>query len=156
MKTPLHHYLLILTAFFSACGGGCARSSGTAVWIDQGEVANLRKSLGEGVAEKTEAVAAAEPTGFATLKGTFKLVGAPPSRKPLAVTKDQDLCMPGGREVLSEELVVSASGGIKDVVLYCITKMPADNPKWVHPDYVASATSEVEFDQKNCVFLRIC
>lgn len=153
MKSPLHYSLLLLTAL-TALPTGCSRSAGTAVWIDQGEVDRLRQSLGTGAATKTDAgAAAAEPTGFATIRGTFKLVGTPPARKPVAVNKDQDICMPGGKEVLGEELVVDASGGIKDVVIYCVNKMPADNPKWVHPDYAATKTSVVEFDQKNCVFL---
>jgi hypothetical protein len=148
-----HRLLLLLVAIFATCAAGCPRSSGTAVWIDEGEVADLRKSLGAGAAGKTEAVAAAEPTGFATIKGTFKLDGTPPARKPLGVNKDQDICMPGGKEVLGEELVVDANGGIKDVVIYCVTKMPSEDPKWIHPDYAATKEAPVEFDQKNCVFL---
>ena len=154
MKHPLHIRLLLPTAMLAVLATGCQRSSGTAVWLDQGAVADLRKSLGEGAAGKSEAtVTVAEPTGFATIRGTFKLEGAPPPRKALAVNKDQDICMPGGKAALGEELVVDANGGIKDVVIYCITKMPKDDPKWDHPDYAASKTAEVLFDQKNCVFL---
>jgi len=148
---------LILSAILLAGTAlGCRRDSGTAVSVDLRpgrKVAALRESLGAGSAAKTETVAAAEPTGFATIKGTFKLDGPAPARKALAVNKDQDICMPGGKEVLGEELVVDASGGIKDVVIYCNTKMPIDNPKWIHPDYVASIAKPVEFDQKQCVFL---
>lgn len=153
MKCQLSDRLLLLGfALLAVCAVGCPRASGTAAWLDQGEVADLRKSLGAGAA-KTEAVAAAEPTGFATIKGTFKLVGTPPSRTPLDVNKDMGICMPAGKTVLAEELVVATNGGMKDVVIYCITKMPADNPKWIHPDYEAAKGSPVEFDQKGCVFL---
>lgn len=58
----------------------------------------------------------------------------------------------GGSTKLSNDCSTS-SGGIKDVVIYCITKMPADNPKWIHPDFEAAKGNAVEFDQKNCVFL---
>jgi hypothetical protein len=147
------HYGLLLTPLLAAFVAGCQRSSGTAVWIDQGEVAQLRKSLGEGAVGKAESATAAEPTGFATIRGTFTLVGTPPPRKTLAVNKDQDICMPGGKGAFSEELVVDANGGIKDVVIYCITKMPKDDPKWEHPDYAAAKAQPVVFDQKDCVFL---
>lgn len=153
MKHSLHIRLLLPAAMLAVLAAGCQRSSGTAVWLDQGAVADLRKSLGEGAAGKTEAAAAAEPTGFATIRGSFKLEGAPPARKTLAVNKDQDICMPGGQSALSEELVVDANGGIKDVVIYCITKMPKDDPKWEHPDYAAAKAQPLVFDQKNCVFL---
>ncbi len=154
MNSPLHQRLLFLAALGAACAAGCARSSGTAVWTDQGEVAQLRKALGEGAAGKADVAAtAAEPTGFATIRGTFKMDGAPPPRKVLTVNKDQDICMPGGKAALAEELVVDANGGIKDVVIYCITKMPKDDPKWEHPDYAVAKTQPLIFDQKNCVFL---
>ena len=151
-----YRLLLLLAALLATCAAGCPRRSGTAVQVDMREgraVDDLRKALGAGAAGKTEAVAAAEPTGFATLKGTFKLVGTAPARKTLSVNKDQAICMPGGKPVLAEELLVDASGGIKDVVIFCMNKMPADDPKWVHPDWAATKTSVVEFDQKNCVFL---
>lgn len=153
MKHPFHIRLLFPAVLLAVLTAGCQRSSGTAVWIDQGAVADLRKTLGEGAAGKTEAAAAAEPTGFATIRGSFKLEGTPPARKTLSVNKDQDICMPGGKAALSEELVVDANGGIKDVVIYCITKMPKDDPKWEHPDYAAAKAQPVVFDQKECVFL---
>ena len=154
MNLPLHHRCLFLLALLAACAAGCrVRNIGAMARVDAGEVVELRKALGAGAAASTEVAAAAEPTGFATLKGTFKLVGTPLSRKSLAVNKDQDVCMPGGKEVLAEDLVVDANGGIKDVVIFCITKMPKDNPKWEHPDYAAAKAQPLVFDQKNCVFL---
>lgn len=143
----------ILVVSLAAIAAGCGRYSGISASLDQGEVNQLRKSLGEGAAAKVEAVAAAEPTGFATLTGRFTLDGTPPPQAALTVNKDMSVCMPGGKPVLSEQLVVSAQGGIKDVVVFCITKMPAGDPKWEHPDYTAVKASKVVFDQKNCVFL---
>ncbi len=150
MKYLPRNRLLVLVALAAA---GCARSSGTAVWIDQEEVASLRKSLGGEAAGKTEVVAAAEPTGFATIKGTFKLVGTAPARVPLSITKDMNICMPGGTPVLGEQLVVAPGGGIKDVLIFCNSKFPAGDPKWEHPDYAAAKAEKVLFDQKSCVFL---
>lgn len=154
MNFPFHHRLLLACVLLAACATGCkVRNIGTTARVDAGEVDLLRKSLGEGAAAVTEAAAAAEPTGFATIKGTFKLAGTAPDRKPLTVNKDQDICMPGGQAALAEDLVVDANGGIKDVVIYCITKMPVDDPKWEHPDYAAAKAQPLVFDQKDCVFL---
>ena len=154
MTLAIHHRLLLFLPLLAACAGGCSvRYTGAVARVDVEEVKQLRKSLGEGAAAATETAAAAEPTGFATLKGTFKLVGTTPNRKPLTVNKDQDICMPGGKAALSEELVVDANGGIKDVVIYCITKMPKDDPKWEHPDYAVAKAQPLVFDQKECVFL---
>lgn len=154
MNFPFHHRLLLACVLLAACAAGCRRQNiGAVARVDAGAVVELRKKLGEGAAAATEAAAGAEPTGFATIKGTFKLAGMAPARKTLTVNKDQDICMPGGQAALSEDLVVDANGGIKDVVIYCITKMPVDDPKWEHPDYAAAKAQPLVFDQKNCVFL---
>ena len=103
MNHPLHYSLLLPAALIAILAAGCQRYSGTAVSIDQGAVVQLRKDLGVGASGKTEAAATiVEPTGFATIRGTFKLEGTPLSRKPLAVNKDQDICMPGGKRCLAK------------------------------------------------------
>ncbi len=102
---------------------------------------------------ETDASAAAsepseQPTGFATLKGTFKLDGAAPPRAPIQITKDQSVCAPGGKSVLSESVVVGSDGGVANVLIYA-----DDIPEsWVHESAIGN-TDEVEFDQKECVFL---
>jgi hypothetical protein len=114
----------------------------------------IRKALGEGKSGQAAATAeVAQPTGWATIRGQFTLEGTPPPRPPLSITKDQQICAPGGRPVLSEELVVDANGGIKDVAIYLTTKIPLDNPAFIHPDYEATKTAQLVFDQKECVFL---
>src|SRR5687768_4076331 len=100
---------------------GCARPQQPAARVDARNVSALRTALGGSAAEAapTAAVAAAEPTGWATLRGAFKIDGMPPPAQVLNVDKDQSVCAPGGKQVLSEALVVdSATGGIKDVVIY--------------------------------------
>jgi hypothetical protein len=77
------------------------------------------------------------------------MTGTPPARSPVPVTKDPQVC----RQALSEELVVGADGGIKDIVLYLVTNIPLDDPEFIHPDYDASKTAQLVFDQKECVFL---
>jgi hypothetical protein len=136
---------------------GCARHLPPAERVQTTNVVALRAAFGGGAAETTTtATAAAEPTGWATLKGSFKLEGAPPARTPLSITKDHEICAPGGKPVLSEELVIdSATNGIKDVVIYLASpgKFPVGDAKWEHPDYAANATATLDYDQKNCVFL---
>jgi len=136
---------------------GCARYVPPAERVNTTNVVNLKKAFGSGAAESTTAAPAAmaEPTGWATIKGTFKLKGTPPAATPLAVTKDHEVCAPGGKQVFSEELVVDSSGGIRDVLIYLTgpAKFPVGDPKWEHPDYAAKLSEQPVFDQKNCVFL---
>jgi hypothetical protein len=136
---------------------GCARRQQPAVRVEVSNVNALRTVLGGSAVEAApSAVAAAEPMGWATIKGSFTINGTPPPPTPLTIDKDQSVCAPGGKQVLSEALVVdSASGGIKDVVIYLATpaKFPVGDPKWEHPDYAAKREATLEFDQKNCVFL---
>lgn len=134
---------------------GCARSQPPAERVVDTNVVALRTALGGGAtATAVTAGPAAEPTGWATIKGTFKLAGTAPPREPVTVDKDQSVCAPGGKQVLSETLVVDpATSGIKDVVIYLASKYPAGDAKWEHPDYAAQREATLEFDQKNCIFL---
>src|SRR5437762_10175330 len=146
---------LLLTGFCLAVG--CARRLPPAERVETTNVKALRSAFGSGATEATgTAAAVVEPTGWATIKGSFKLNGSPPDRPPLTIDKDQGVCAPGGRPVLSETLVVdSATQGIKDIVIYLATpgKFPAGNPKWEHPSYAEKREATFDFDQKNCVFL---
>jgi len=136
---------------------GCARRLPPAERVQTRNVNDLRVAFGSGSTQAAgPAVAAAEPTGWATIKGSFKLNGSPPDRPPLTIDKDQAICAPGGRPVLSETLVVdSATQGIKDVVIYLAMpgKFPSGDPKWEHSSYSEKRESTLDFDQKNCVFL---
>lgn len=152
----LRRLLMLAAAAPVICG--CARPLQPAAYVKTSNVSALRTALGGSAVEATPAagVAAAEPTGWATLKGTFKIDGAAPPSVPLTIDKDQSVCAPGGKQVFSETIVVdSASGGIRDVVVYLATpaKFPVGDPKWEHPDFAASREATLEFDQKNCIFL---
>ncbi len=133
---------------------GCRRPVASPVNFSASNVTVLRASLGsKGETQEATAAVIADPTGWANVKGVFKMVGTPPERRSLKIDKEQNICMPGGKPVMAEDVVVDASGGIKDIVIYLETKYPADNPKWEHPDYAATKTASVVFDQKACVFL---
>src|SRR5687767_1226399 len=130
-------WMVVLLA--AAAGiAGCARSLPPAQRVDLSNVDALQTALGgeKAAGSAVEAGPVAEPTGFASITGTFKLGGPAPPRRPLTVDKEQHVCAPGGRQVLSEELVVDSAGGIKDVVVFLSDKKykPGD-PKWDHPSY---------------------
>src|SRR5262245_61485882 len=59
-------------------------------------VAVLRTALGGKANAAAETTAVAEPTGWGTLKGAFKIVGTPPSPSQINITSDHAVCMPGG------------------------------------------------------------
>jgi hypothetical protein len=147
---------LFLLAAASAAICGCARSLPPAERVNINNVSALRTALGgDKAGAAAEAGPAAEPTGFATIKGTIKLSGTAPPRPPLTIDKEQNICAPGGKQVLSEKLVVdAATGGIRDVVIFLSDKKfkPGD-PKWEHPSFDSQRDAQVEFDQKNCLFL---
>lgn len=92
------------------------------------------------------------PTGWATLKGKFKVNGSGPPRVVLSVEKDKEVCAPAGKQVFSEEFVADSSGGVKNVLLYVSQVIPDDEP-WTHPSAKSGKTEPVLFDQKSCVFL---
>jgi hypothetical protein len=115
-------------------------------------VTTIRKSLSEGAAADSadEGGSSAQPTGFATLKGTFRLDGQPPEPVALSITKDESVCAPGGKAVFAHDLVVdSATKGIANVLVYLDT-VP---PDWIHESAKPGKTDEVVFDQKECIFL---
>ena len=150
-------FLAAMTLALLTLESGCARHLPPAERVKTTNVVALRSAFGGGASEAaTTAVVVADPTGWATLKGTFKLNGTPPAATPLSITKDHEVCAPGGKQVLSEDLVVdSATSGIRDVLIYLTspTKFPVGDPKWEHPDYAAKANAVLDYDQKNCVFL---
>ncbi len=85
--------------------------------------------------------------GWATLKGRFVYDGSPPAVKFLSTSgKDSTVC--DKHEIPDESLIVdSASKGIANIVVY-----PRKVSR-VHESQNKPATNEVEFDQKDCVFL---
>lgn len=145
--------LLALSSVVLLCG--CPRPQVTALQTDADNVRAIREALAKGQAAGDGAAGAqaARPTGWGTIRGKFTLTGAAPSLRQLTVDKDQSICAPGGKSVFAEDLVVDGAGGIKDVVVYLTTKIPLDDPAFIHPDYEAARNAEVVFDQKQCIFL---
>lgn len=131
---------------------GCQRPVASPVRYSAGNVAVLKTALGGAAAASAEAAPTAEPTGWARLRGVFKIAGNPPSPAQLNITSDHAICMPGNKPVYASDIKVDPSGGIANIVVYLESKYPEGDAKWEHPQY-ASLPKEVEFDQKSCVFL---
>lgn len=128
---------------------GCGSSARSDLVADQAVVDEIRS----GFVGATDAGGAAEssqqPTGYATLRGVFKLQGTAPPNTVLKVDKDMAVCAPGGAQVRGQELIVDpVSSGIANIVIYA-DKMPTG---WIHQTAVGSE-DEVIFDQKQCIFL---
>lgn len=148
---------VVLAAAGCVAGAGCGSKLPVNVSPDLAVATSLRTSLeaagGEGGGEEaTGAATAATPTGWATLSGVFKVVGDRPTAAALTVDKDQGVCAPGGRQVLSQEFVIGPDGGLANVLVFVSQKLPDDEP-WTHPDSKPGKSDEVIFDQKECVFL---
>jgi hypothetical protein len=133
---------------------GCPRQVATSADYNASNVPALRTALGgDKGAGAGPAVAAAQPTGWGTLRGKFTLTGSPPAPTALNITADHAVCMPGGQPVYAGDLVVGPGGGLKNVVVYLFTKYPDGDPAWEHPEVVAEKANPPPFDQKQCVFL---
>jgi hypothetical protein len=147
-------YRIALLLLMMSIGSGCQRTLAPDVAADNVKVAEIRLAFGQaggGTADVDEGPQQ-EPTGWATLRGVFKLDGAAPSRAPLPVTKDVEVCAPGGRTPLSEAVLVGPDGGLKNVLLFLSRSIPDTEP-WTHASAQPGKTDEVIFDQKECIFL---
>ncbi len=134
---------------------GCQRPMAAEVAVDADRADALRDALNEkGTTDGGTEVVQAEPKGWATIRGEFRIDGTPPPRRPVAVQGDDTAyCAPGGNIPLGEEVRVGPDGGIRDVLVFLDTEIP-DDPKWINPErYDADKTAEVLFDQKQCMFL---
>ncbi len=130
---------------------GCGRPEPNDPQADLAAATEIRGRLvsSGGEAGGGAVASAATGTGWATLKGTFRLANgaAIPARKPLTVNKDVGACAPAGRQVLSEALLIdSATRGIANVVVFA-RKVSREH------EAVSSPPESALFDQKECIFL---
>jgi len=119
---------------------------------DMEAVAAIRKSLAAGNegGAAAETASAAQPTGFGTLRGKFILEGDVPSLPTVTISKDNEVCAPGGKTIYSQDVVVDqASKGLANVLIFA-ENVPVE---WVHESAKPGKTDEVVFDQKECIFL---
>lgn len=118
---------------------------------DATEVTAIRVAAGSGGGSTAETLM--EPTGWATIRGTIRLVGTPPPNPLYNVTKDNSVCAPGGVSPPSEVYVVGEEGQLADAVIWLKTDLSeGDEELWIHESARPGLTGEVEFDQHACVF----
>ncbi|MEM8679011.1 MAG: hypothetical protein AAGF97_06650 [Planctomycetota bacterium] len=147
-----------LLAAYVVSGLGCSSQSIKAPKTDLARVEQMRLAMGtvSGSSDSGGAAAVvpmAEPTGWGTLKGNFKMVGAPPQNPTLNVSGDDiSICNPNGQAIYSNAIEVAGDGGLKNVLLFVTTDLKPEAP-WTHPSVVEATSGEVEFDQKACRFL---
>lgn len=140
--------LLLLTLALALAG--CPRPLPPDVAANATTAVTLRKALGGTAAAETTAAAVAEPTGWATLKGHFKVNGAV-TLAPIKVEKDNNVC---GATAPDLSAIVDAEGNLKNVLVFLNNKIPDEGQdKWIHTDYAADAEKKIDFDQKQCIFL---
>jgi hypothetical protein len=146
-------FVTALYMVVSLCG--CARELPPSVSVNDATISSVRSALEAGVSSGDVGAVEvlADPTGWATISGTFKVNGAVPPNKPLTIDKDVEVCAPGGRQVLDNIVVVGADGVVQNVLVYVSSTIPSDNAAWIHETYAAERDAEIIFDQKNCVFL---
>lgn len=139
-------------AGLAALGTGCGRLSDVDANPQRAALirAELAKAAGGGESTGGSDQPVADPTGWGTLRGAFKLGGSAPARQALAVEKDKDVCLANG-QLLAEDLVVGSDGGIQNVLIFVSQALSEDEP-WTHPSAKPGKTDEVVFDQKFCVF----
>ena len=100
---------------------------------------------GESAEAEDSAEAVTATTEWGDLTGRFVLDGSVPPPARLNINKDENVC--GKHDLVDEGLLVGPEGGLKNVLIYVITKKVP-----VNPDYEATATDTLRFDNKNCRF----
>jgi hypothetical protein len=135
----------------AAAVSGCARPQPPDLAANLQVATQLREAIGGDTAasESAETKEVAEPTGWATIKGRFRLT-APITPGEFAINKDTGVC---GTTAKDLSVITGPENGLKNVLVYLSTKVPSLEEPWVHPSYADQAQATVEFDQKHCVFL---
>jgi plastocyanin len=141
--------LLLSSGIVALAVTGCGERVPLGPIADADAARGIRDVLSE--SSKSEAgtpAAAATGSGWATLSGRFIHAepAAVPKMLPYNVTKDEHICMEGGKSPLQQTLLVDSTGGIKNVVIFL------RNASRVH-DSAKPSTEPIVFDQKECVFL---
>jgi hypothetical protein len=95
--------------------------------------------------------APASAESWGTIKGQVVFDGKAPERPALPVDKDKEACMPDGKAVLSDKLVVDPkSGGVRWVQVWLVDPNGGQLP--IHPDLKAIKEKKVEMDQPCCMY----
>lgn len=145
---------VLLLALLLAGSVGCARTLPPTFPADAKAAVSLRDMMDlRGAAAGPATASLGSPTGWGKLSGVFRVNGQVAGRAAKDVTKDQEICAPGGKSILDESVVVGEGSGLANVLIYVSTAIPKDDPQWEHDTYQQNKSAEILFDQKQCVFL---
>jgi hypothetical protein len=133
---------LMLVAALTGCGGG-GMSPDPAPNVSVALA--VRGEGGGGAAASTETVASTG-TGWATIKGVFKIQGGVPAASFFDTGgKDVAAC---GTKVLNDSILVDPSSkGIHNILVYSRKKVSR-----IYDAYKSAPSKPVEFDQEKCMF----
>jgi len=142
MNHPLPFVSVALVALVAA---GCTPPRVDTPRGDADAAVKIRETIMTAAAGGAAGATAVGGTGWATLKGAFKLDGAAPTAKQLVVDKDTEVCSKGGMKLFDRSLLVDTSSkGLANVVVFARKTSRVKNPVPEQP---------LVFDQKNCEFL---
>ncbi len=143
---------LLMAALGVAVLPGCVRRVAADPMPDAKAAMQIREGLASKAAASEsgggETQAEAKSTGWGSIKGRFVYdsPGANPTPKPLAITKDVDVC--GKHPLVNESLLVDSAGGLANVVLYVRSRNVE-----VNPEYAATANTPAVLDNHDCHFV---
>ena len=144
--TRIYLSALLLTA--ASLLAGCARHQSPDYQTSASDIDRLSSAVG-GASAEAVVKEVANPTGWATIKGKFRL-SAPVTLPAITVTKDAQVC---GTTAPNLAVVVGPDNALQYVLIYLATPIPSQEEPWVHSSYADSAAATVDFDQKKCIFL---
>ena len=114
--------LLSIICAASALSTGCSRNE---VVADLNVADTLRKKIGGDGEKKEKKRILLVAQGFADIRGTIIVKGAPPKLSPLKATGE--VCLPNGQAMPNEAIVVGPDGGFANVLMYLNQKIPLDD-----------------------------
>jgi hypothetical protein len=149
-RAPSAALLLVFGAVSVLALSGCDKTKPRGPIPNATAALEYREALAAGGGgPSASAQATPQRTGWATLRGSITVEGDPPKPGPLNITKDQQVCDPGGGPVLSEAIEFDPSTrGLSNFILYT-TDLDGDN---VHPDMQGGKIEPIDYDQKQCRF----
>src|SRR4051794_31059193 len=114
MTTTKQLFILLGVALLA----GCSRHQSPDYRTNASDIARLASAVG-GASAAAETKEIANPTGWATVKGRFRMSG-PVSLPPIIVTKDPTVC---GNTQPNPAVVLSGDLSVQFVLVYLSTKL---------------------------------
>lgn len=87
---------------------------------------------------------------WGNLSGKFVYDGTAPAPKPLAITKDNQVCDQFKAEIVEQELLVGQEQGLSNVFIYL--RVARDKAPAIHEDYKKAAQKPALIENFHCMF----